>query len=288
MELTSDTAQLQSITAESAEAKAKPTRPPPPVHKKMTSGKTQPQNTPQDLVERAVRQKYGADMIENEDAITAFWDDIRIAQKTSEEPVETERTIIDINTKEFVNHGTGQDESMVAISKGQSKEKSYNWISESSEGVKLTGNAKIAASIAGIEGGLGGSVERQTTDKSSEGESEKKAFSSTYAVNEKIVVPPRTKVNAVITTYTVRHEQVYTIEFAFPASSVVRIRYRSRRQRCCPGRCSSSGFVTASDILRNLPGYREEDGWVYFKEVGKLSWSGEGSKVVKTEEKLTD
>ena len=255
------------------------------------------------LVESAARQKYGENirvLTKNffvDRNIRAFWNRFRInsVRMIGNKPVETRRTIADINTKTYINRGTDQGESTVEITKKteQSKGRSYEW--STTEGVTWGINASIGAQIAGVAGpvtagvtaGLGGSYQHQKTEQRTESKTTSEAFSFQYAQKETFVVPPRTKVNATITTYAVRHEQEYTVEFAFPVTTVI-IRYKVPLQRCFADFCSNRGFITASDILGGLPGYREEDGWVYFTQAGKLRWSGEGCKVDKTEEPLTE
>ena len=257
--------------------------------------------TVEQLVVLAARQKYGANtkvLLNNpavKKSISAFWEGnwINSVQMIGDNPVETRRTIADINTKEYINRGTDQGESTVEITKTteHSKGRSYEW--STTEGVTWGINANIGAKIAGVPGAgataeIGGSYQHQKIEQRSGSKTTSETFSFQYAQNEKLVVPPRTKVSATVTTYTVGHEQEYTVEFAFRASSRVAIRYESPLQACWSGLCSSRGFVTANEILRGLPGYREDDDSVYFTQGGKLSWSGEGCEVDKTEEPLTE
>ena len=166
-------------------------------------------------------------------------------------------------------------------------ERSYEW--SPTEGVTwglITNIGAKIASVAAAWPGVSAGICLQSVVPTAIFDTITNETFSQREQNEKLVVPPRTKVNAVITTYAVRHELHYTVEFGFPAWSGLSIKYETPLQRCFSGVCSTSGYLTASDILRGLSNYREANDWVYFTQDGKLSWTGESSKVMKTEEPL--
>ena len=87
-------------------------------------------------------------------------------------------------------------------------------------------------------------------------------------------------------TSSVKYEVDYTIEIGVQKSTFVRFHYLDGLQRylcCC---CSSRGYVSANDVLRQLPSYREDDRWAYFQQNGKLSWTGEAGHVTKVQQAL--
>lgn len=241
------------------------------------------------LVQIAATKKFGGYGFPQicDDSVLEFWKNYRInsARMMSHEPVEKGRTIVNIATKEYINCGSEQDESTLSITNQNAQAiyataTSYEWspIEGVSWGLSADVGAKIAGSqIAGVAAAWPGVTAGVCLQWAVPIGSEIFGWSQ----SEKIVVPPRTKVKAVITTYAIRHELQFTAEFAFPTASKVAMRYESF---CLP--CSNWCFVTASEILRGLPEYREENDWVYFTQEGKLSWTGEGYGVMKTEEPL--
>jgi len=118
-------------------------------------------------------------------------------------------------------------------------------------------------------------------------------LSFAYKREEKVVVPPRSKVSVTITSYAIRYSFHYTLQFSALQSEAISIKFRTKFQDCwggcCLGCCTSSGFITARELLTAtpLPGFSEDSNWVHFTQDGILSWVGDGSKVQKIEHPLS-
>ena len=113
-----------------------------------------------------------------------------------------------------------------------------------------------------------------------------------YKKQEKVVVPPHSKVTVIITSYAIRYSFNYTLQLSALATDGISIQFRTPFQDylagCCAGCCKSMGFITARELLTamQLPGYSEGSGWVYFIQDGVLSWVGDAVEVQKKEQPL--
>ena len=258
--------------------------------------------TKEDLLEDAVNAKYGPRITLRKTAITEnslkrMWENIEVTSVDPKDhkPKEVARRIVDINTKEYINRGSEADESSVNISKSAGSERSTTADWTSTTGVEFGASANIGASVMGLAAmvpvggniGFGGSVSKQKTDSKHFGKSFCDTSTLSYTQEEKISVPPRTKVTATITTYSVTHRMEYEVEFGYNKSNnFIPVRYQTSLQSCFGGCCSKSGFITAAELLNRLPGFRQEDDRVFFKQEGAVSWVGEGAKVEKEETAL--
>ena len=108
-------------------------------------------------------------------------------------------------------------------------------------------------------------------------------------------MPPRTKVTATITTYSVTYRLEYVVEFKCRADAFIPGTYAAP-QGCCReledlvgliGCCSQPGVITAVELFRPLPGFRQVDDYVFISQEGVLSWVGEEVKVDKQEQALS-
>lgn len=186
------------------------------------------------------------------------------------------------------------DESSVNISKSSGSERSTTADWTSTTGVEFGASANIGASVMGLAAmvpvggniGFGGSISKQKTDSKHFGKSSCDTFTISYTQDEKISVPPCTKVTATITTYSVTHRMEYEVEFGCEAYNFIPVRYQTSLQSCFGGLCSKSGYITAAELLNSLPGFRRADGLVFFKQEGALSWVGGRAKVEKEETAL--
>lgn len=258
--------------------------------------------TKEKLLEEAVNAKYGPRIKLRKTAITdnslkRMWENFEVTSVDPKhhKPQEVARRIVDINTKEYINRGSEADESSVNISKSSGSERSTTADWTSTTGVEFGASANIGASVMGLAAmvpvggniGFGGSVSKQKTDSKHFGKSSCDTFTISYTQDEKISVPPRTKVTATITTYSVTHRLEYEVEFACKATNFIPVRYQTSLQSCFGGCCSKSGIITAAELLSSLPGFRQADDRVFFKQEGAVSWVGEGAKVEKEETALS-
>ncbi len=251
------------------------------------------------LFERAAKQKYGQNIcvVKTDDHETKVNNiDFQLSVVAMDpKPSEKTRTIVDINMKEYINYGkVAQDESVVQINKKSSKTEGGRYTFSSTKGVNFGFGGNIGAQVMGaaVAGGSIGISGHYDKSKSTTEEAEKSSTEGTeycYNQEEKIVVPPGTRVKATITTYRMKYEIKYTIKLSVGRNEYLRMAYRNTCQRhlCC-GVFRSSGWVNIRDMFSTLPNYNpdDEDETASFTQDGVLSWVGEGCSVEKFEEPL--
>ena len=249
-----------------------------------------------ELYERAAKNQFGEDIR----VIKTPWATKQIDELNFEisvvdaepTPKEATRTIIDINMKEYTNHGQKDvDETMVKVSKSTSKTKGSRYSFSSTKGVDWGIGGNIGGQIMGIAmvGGnasINANYGRHKSTTTGKEESEDNSFTISYEQQEKISVAPGTRVKARITSYSVKYEQRYTLKLSIPRSLNIPVTYRTRCQRMCFGICRNAGFVNITQMLMTLPNYCIEEDKATFTQDGILSWIGEGSSVDKAEEPL--
>lgn len=207
-----------------------------------------------------------------------------------EGPKETRRTVIDVNMKEYTNHGLkGDDETMVKVIKStsQSLGNRYQFSETKGSNWNLGGNIGaqvIGMATAGVSGGIGANYGRNKSTTSGGEQSEDNTTSISYEQEERIKVPPGTRVKARITSYKVKYEQQYTIKVGINSNFNIPVTYKTRCQQCCCG--SNSGTVNITQMLNTLPYYSLEGGKATLTLVGTLSWITDGCSVEKFEESL--
>ena len=286
----------------------------------LTYGQRQPayrtsqqlQLTVAELLEEAARIKYGRRIrflytSATEAQLQRFWDNLRISiRPVDTEPREVGRSVIDITTKDYVNSGSEKDESIVEICKpaGVAKGTSAEWYVQNgltwSVSSNIGTNIMRLAAMVPVRGTVGamGSITQQKLTQEALGHSlSADTLSFTYKREEKVVVPPRSKVTVTITSYAIRYSFHYTLQFSALQSEEISIKFRTKFQDywggcclgCCLGCCVSSGIITARELLTAmpLPGFSEDSNWVRFTQDGVLSWVGDGSKVQKIEHPLS-
>ena len=249
-----------------------------------------------DLYERAAKNMYG----ENIRVIKTPWAKQQVdnlsftitVANAEQTPKETSRTIIDINMKEYTNRGQKEiDETMVKVSKSTSKTKGSRYSFSTTKGVDWGIGGNLGAQIMGLSmvGGnasISANYGRHKSKTTSQEESEDNCFTISYEQEEKISVPPGTRVKATITSYSVKYEQRYTIKLSILGSLNLPVTYRTRCQQMCFGICRNSGFVNIKQMLQTLPNYCVEEDMATFTQDGILSWIGQGSAIDKSEEPL--
>ena len=99
-----------------------------------------------------------------------------------------------------------------------------------------------------------------------------------------LTVPPGHKI--IVNTVTCRecHEMEYTMQFRVPKSASIQVRHSPRLM----GLSTTTTSLTASQLLKSMPNFREDEVNVYFTQKGKLMWVREyherASKQVPLEE----
>ena len=243
-----------------------------------------------DLVIRATKAKVNSNIqvmklpIAQKE-IDDFIDEQEISVVHSERPKEVSRVLVDINVKEYENHGGKEnDETMVKIEKTTAKKHGRRYNFSTTSGVNYGVSGNIGAKKI-IELGLGGSYSK-SKEKTNEKESsftDELVFG--YNQEEKIVIPPGKRAEVKVETSTVKYQQKYTLKYKIAGSRSIAVTYKDLG--CCGLRscfCGSSRcYVSAQEILRTLQDFKEESGYVSYTQEGVLEWVGEGCSVTKTE-----
>lgn len=154
--------------------------------------------------------------------------------------------------KEYTNHGLkGDDETMVKAIKSTSRslENRYQFSETKGSNWNLGGNIGaqvIGMATAGVSGGIGANYGWNKSTTSGGEQSEDNTTSISYEQEERIKVPPGTRVKARITSYKVKYEQQYTIKVGINSNFNIPVTYKTRCQQCCCG--SNSGTVNITQI----------------------------------------
>ena len=264
--------------------------------------------TVRQLLEQAVRNKYGRRIRllstpATDAELERFWNNLRISiRPVDTEPKEVGRSIVDITTKDYINNGSEKDESTIEISKptGIAKGSSAEWYVKN--GLSWSVNSNVGSNImrlaamVPVSGTVGavGLITKQRLEEDSIGHTlGADSLMLQYKKQEKVVVPPHSKVTVSVTSYAIRYSFNYTLQLSALATDAISIQFRTPCQNiwagCCTGCCKSTGYITARELLTamQLPGYSEGSGWVHFTQDGVLSWVGDAVKVQKKEQPLS-
>ena len=253
-----------------------------------TKGKAGETNTMFELLERAAKRRFGDSIqVLKHSWATEEIDNLKFDMEiVAQEPIkESNRTIVDINMKEYTNRSEKEvDETLVRVKKTQSKTsgsrycfsttKGVNWGIGGSFGAQVMGTAMGSPNI-----GINAKFNRQKSTKEETETTEKSVFEFCYEQEENIKVPPQTQVKAKITTYSMKYQREYTLKLSLPKNRLVKVVYKTWFQRMVCG--FSTRFITVSELCQTLPDLCEEDGRVSFIQPGTLSWVGEGSTIDK-------
>ena len=251
-----------------------------------------------DLFMNAVRIQFGPGIqlqnttgINNE--LARFVDDLLFTVvHSSPEPSVTRPTIIDVTFKEFVNLGEKEkDETTIRVGKNCPIAVGSRYQFNMTEGIQFDHKYNFGAQIVGLC--MAGGYMSVGTNNTIKDLAYNQNLQFQYQQEEKLIIPPRTKVTAKITTSTRKYSQDYTLEFSTSRSRCIRVSYLTRTQQqfnlgcgqCCQ---PSEGYIYAADIMRTLPNFKDADGFCSFTQVGTLTWIGEGCTVEKSEQPLGD
>lgn len=268
--------------------------------------------TKEQLLENAVKAKYGPrsrlrKTFQTENSLNRMWETFELSNLEPKSgnitPQEVGRRTVDIISKEYTNWGSEKEVSSITISKTSETESSTFADWTTTKGV-VFGTNDIGANIMALAAmvpvggsiGLGGSFSKKKTYSRRIGQSSYDTFTISHSQGENISVPPRTKVTATITTYSVTYRLEYVVEFKCRADTFIPVTYGAPLQGCCReledlvgliGCCSQPGVITAVELFRPLPGFRQVDDYVFISQEGVLSWVGEEVKVDKQEQALS-
>ena len=240
----------------------------------------------------AARVRFGPDillhdMVSAQKELARFIEDLVFTVVNNDpEPMMARPTVIDVTFKEFINLGEREnDETIIRVGKNFPIAAGTRYHFSMSEGVKFDHKYNFGPQIVGLSM-VGGymSVRKNYTIKD---QSYNEALMFNYHQEEKVIIPPKTKVKAKIVTSTRKYRQNYTLEFSAPRSRFISITYLTSTQQqfnlcCC---CQPTvGYLYAADIMRTLPNFKDSSGYCSFTQDGVLSWIGEACSVEKSEQ----
>ena len=206
------------------------------------------------------------------------------------EPEEINRTTVDVNEKICCNYGGSEDETTVKIvncventeghSYTQTTTKGVDWGLDNKIGLQFglqhvealpwrTGANYIASAIA--KKARSNRVEQQSHHE------------------ETMRVPPGKKAIVKMTSYRVRYKLEYTMEYKIAQTAHIRVWVQPFCMPSSFGLCGITLFqfcislrpIPARDLLQYLPGFREDEEFVYFTQDGELRWTAERMEVDK-------
>ena len=251
----------------------------------------------QDLFQNAARAKYGdsIEILPNPTALSKLNTlDFSISIASADpRPTEARKAIVDVTTKEYTNHGEKEvDESLVKVRKSSSEWKGSRYHFSTTRGGYYGIGGDIGPQVIhlAIAGGSTTISVNYNNPSKAIAKAREHNLDFDYIHEEKISVPPKSRVKARITSHSVNYEQKYAILFKIPSSVQIPVTFRTRCQQmmCCMlfCRCSTMGFISAAQLCCTLPDYQNRNGYVSFLQHGILSWIGEGSTVNKEVESL--
>ena len=182
------------------------------------------------------------------------------------------------------------DQFEIKSSKDSSETNSKSYCLALSSSTTKAANFNLEISGAGFfntaapiapKGGIGGSYSKTETSTSSTEQSKSESLAQGYEVIDTLMVPPKTKVKALITTWAVTYESTMVTEISVDAKAKLPIRYRTKLSRKLGGVIVSKVMVTAKELFRGEWDYKCENEVVTFKRESKLSHLGEEVEIIK-------
>ena len=246
------------------------------------------------LLSQAVKEKYGRrariwyqNYFTRTDKKT-FTDQLFTDAKNvnPREPVEISKNLVDVNEKIYSNcDGSTDDESTVKVVSRVENSEDHNYHESTTKGVQWGTNANVGLQFGlpqVFSGGginVGGSFQRTTSTTVAQEEKKSNKVEAESHHEELVKIPPGKKVVVKLTSYRVRYRLDYTMEYKISKSANIRVKY----EPCGIGLpCLSLGIVTASELMQPLPGYREDEEFVYMTQEGVLRWTADRMEVKKT------
>ena len=235
------------------------------------------------LMQRAVRSRYGGSSKAILDSpFTLNSKDVFLKRLFSDakninprEPEEISKNIVDVNEKIYTNTGGCEDETTVKVVNSVENSEGHNYQETTTKGVQWGVNANIGLQFGlpqvgggGGRGGLGLNFQRTNVHTVTQEKTKKEKKEQQAHHEETLKIPPGKKAIVTMTSYRVRYKLDYTMEYKMPKSEGVQVRL----DRCGLGLCFRMGFVTASELMQPLPGYREDEEFVYMCQEGELRW----------------
>ena len=245
-----------------------------------------------------------------DEELSEFWSKASYHAISFSRPVEKGRAVVSIdtrchaNTAKVANRRVENDDNEdpdkmpkdwydqfeIKSSKDSTKTNSKSYRLELSSSTTKAANFNLEISGAGFfniaapiapKGGIGGSYSKTETSASSTEQSKSESLAQGYEVIDTLMVPPKTKVKALITTWAVTYESTMVTEISVDAKAKLPIRYRTKLSRKLGGVIVSKVMVTAKELFCGEWDYKCENEVVTFKRESKLSHLGEEVEIIK-------
>ena len=235
-----------------------------------------------DLLLRELRESYGRnaklrntwklDDDKKEFLRCVFADARNIDDST--EPEEISKTTVDVNEKVYSNHHGSDDETTVKLVSTMENAEGHNYSVSTTSGVEWGGGADLGLQFGLPQGAslkVGGNASfKKFKSKTVTNEDTKTSKVESQAHHEETVkIPPGKTVVVKMTSYRVRYKLPYTMEYKVPKTKGLLVSYDPCGIGLC---CMSSGYLTATQLMHTLPGFREDAEYVYFTQQGELRW----------------
>ena len=245
------------------------------------------------LVKDAAKEKFGRNiiMVESESTLKKLGDldfEIKVLRH-EKEPREVRRTVIDITEKNYTNHSkTDSDETVLSGKKDDPRpeENRFDFTTTFLDNWELI-HKKIGALVIELaRKGETLSIKRHT-DRIEKLAATDRDITNHYQQEEKILVQPMSRVRAKSISYAIKYHQDYALEISTKAAFIIPVRYITRcQQLCCcicmPCGCpTTTGLVTAAELLQSLPEFKIRNGIASFVQEGTLSFMGNGTQIDK-------
>lgn len=270
-----------------------------------------------DEIERLVKRKHGEDIFvvgSTLKEIRDFWRHVGYkADGTIGEPREVSKTVVDIDCKSHANYADQEgaddkshdndkprdwyDEFNITSKKSRddTKSKAYNLQTSTRRGFQIGGNAglKAGSSFFNIAGGgvapelgINASYTSEKSNAVTNANSKETKLSQAYEVLDKLHVPPKKKVEAMITTWAVTYEADTTLLYTVDTDITLPVRYRTHISRVFGGYFVSTAYIPAREIFEEENGFELDNGSVKFTREGKVSYISEQVEIKKKKKDL--
>lgn len=202
-----------------------------------------------DLLELAAKAQYGANIrvvrtTSTMNCIDLLKEKLQIMSiRSTAGPREVRKTITDVNLKEYTHHGQkgGEDETVFKVINevSYSKGECYHFAQTTGRGYDIGGNigAQLSSGVlpVGISTGFGANYHKSKSETAGAESSTDSMIKLTYQQEERIKVPPETKIKVKICSYKADYEQNYSMKVGFPRSFEREFKYKTRCQQFCCG-----------------------------------------------------
>ena len=246
-----------------------------------------------ELVQEAAKEKFG-DEIKIIESIGTHkkLDDLDFEVKVlrhEKEPRVERRTVVDITEKDYTNYSKSEVDETVLKGKKEDprpEETRFDFTTTFLNNWEFIRDKIGALVIELARKGETLSIKRHT-DRIEKLAATKKDITNHYQQEEKISVQPMRQVRARSISYAIKYNQDYALEISTEAAVKIPVKYITRcQQLCCficmPFNCpSTTGLVTAAQLLEALPEFKNQDGIASFVQKGTLSFMGNSTGIDK-------